>query len=339
MTVRSGPRRWMLGALYIAFIGMGLPGCLNVFIDEPGKVVLYESRDSGRQEKPVAESNKTPRADISRAHIVQSGDTVYQISRRYDASIRSIIDANNLRPPYVLKSGARLTLPPPRFHTVRNGDTIYGISRQYNLAMNELVRSNDIAPPYHIVVGQKLKLYATRTQTPPVVQARSAPIVRTPVVAQSTNTVAPGRNEARQKQSNKQTAKPPPRASKLFLLPVRGKVISGFGPKRKGLHNDGINISAPSGAAVRAAENGVVVYSGNELLGYGNMVLLRHADGYMTAYGHNEAILVQKGQQVRRGQVISRVGSSGNVSVPQLHFEIRKGKTAVNPAKFIKGLS
>lgn len=345
MIAGSAQRRWISrafrAAFGVTFIGLGLSGCLNVFVDDPGKIVLYDNRNSVRQQTPAATSNKTPGADKSRVHIVRSGDTVYQISRRYDASIRSIIDINNLRPPYVLKNGARLTLPPPRFHTVRDGDTIYGISRQYNLAMNKLVRSNGIKPPYQIGVGQKLKLYATRAQTSLLVKSQSARVTRAPVT--STGSVrASNRVKTDLKRStklNSRTVKPRPRAGKLFLLPVRGRVISRFGPKRKGLHNDGINITAPSGAAVRAAENGVVVYSGNELLGYGNMVLLRHADGYMTAYGHNEAILVQKGQQVRRGQVISRVGSTGNVSVPQLHFEIRKGKTAVNPAKFIKGLS
>ena len=288
MNAAPALRQLSIWAFGVALIGLGLSGCLNVFVDDPGKVVLFENRDAVRQQTRATPSNKTLGnitlgAAESRVHIVRSGDTVYQISRRYDTSIRSIIDANNLRAPYVLKNGERLTLPPPRFHTVRDGETIYGISRRYNLAMNQLVRSNGIKPPYHIGVGQRLKLSDARAQTPLVAKPPLARIIRTPITS------------------------------------------TGKGDKPK--------------QEKPAAENGVVVYSGNELLGYGNMVLLRHADGYMTAYGHNGTILVQKGQRVRRGQVISRVGSSGNVSVPQLHFEIRKGKTAVNPAKFIKGLS
>ena len=319
----------------------GLSGCLNVFIDNPGKVVLYEGQDSSRRGGSLIKSVTQPPGNQSRVHIVRSGDTVYQISRRYDAPIRAIIDANRLRPPYVLKSGVQLTLPPPQIHTVRDGDTIYGISRRYNLAMNELVRSNNIAPPYQIIVGQKLKLFAMRVQILPAVRQQSVQKTSRPAMMAG-NSATPKHVEVTSKRTAPRINRPkppPPRAGKYFLLPVRGKIISRFGPKRKGLHNDGINITAPSGAAVRAAENGVVVYSGNELLGYGNMVLLRHADGYMTAYGHNGEILVRKGQKVRRGQVISKVGSTGNVSVPQLHFEIRKGKTAVNPAKLIKGLS
>lgn len=115
------------------------------------------------------------------------------------------------------------------------------------------------------------------------------------------------------------------------MWPVNGKIISNFGPTANGLHNDGINIAAPRGTPVHAAENGVVVYAGNQLRGFGNLLLIRHADGWVTAYAHNDTLLVKKGEQVKRGQVIARVGSTGNVSSPQLHFELRKGTEAVDP--------
>ncbi len=125
--------------------------------------------------------------------------------------------------------------------------------------------------------------------------------------------------------------KPPPRAGEKFLWPVEGRLVLNYGPKKSGLHNDGINIAAARGAPVLAAENGVVAYAGNELRGFGNLLLIKHADGWMTAYAHNETILVGRGEPVRRGQIVARVGNSGNVTVPQLHFEIRKGTRAVNP--------
>lgn len=125
--------------------------------------------------------------------------------------------------------------------------------------------------------------------------------------------------------------RPEPRSKDTFLWPVQGRVISRYGPKAGGLHNDGVNIAAPRGTAVRAAENGVVVYSGSDLKGFGNMVLVKHADGYVTAYAHTSDVLVQRGDRVRRGQAIARVGSTGNVDRPQLHFEIRKGRKAINP--------
>jgi murein DD-endopeptidase MepM/ murein hydrolase activator NlpD len=127
----------------------------------------------------------------------------------------------------------------------------------------------------------------------------------------------------------------PSRTGRAFLWPVKGQVISDFGPKGGGLHNDGINIAATQGTPIRAAENGVVVYAGNELRGFGNLLLLRHADGWMTAYAHADELLVSRGHQVRRGQVIARVGASGNVSAPQIHFEIRRGSRAVNPRDYL----
>jgi murein DD-endopeptidase MepM/ murein hydrolase activator NlpD len=126
-------------------------------------------------------------------------------------------------------------------------------------------------------------------------------------------------------------SEPAPRSSGKFFWPVNGKVISPFGPKDGGQHNDGINIAAPLGTPVKAAENGVVVYAGNELRGFGNLLLIRHADGWVSAYAHCDTLLVKRGSQVRRGQVIARVGQTGNVDSPQLHFELRKGAQAVDP--------
>ncbi len=137
-----------------------------------------------------------------------------------------------------------------------------------------------------------------------------------------------------------QTASTQPRATSAqpavhgtgkFLWPVNGKIISPFGPKDGGQHNDGINIAAPLGTPVHAADTGVVVYAGNELRGFGNLLLIRHDNGWVSAYAHCDALLVKRGDTVKRGQVIARVGQSGNVNAPQLHFELRKGAEAVDP--------
>ncbi len=127
------------------------------------------------------------------------------------------------------------------------------------------------------------------------------------------------------------TVQPATHGTGKFLWPVNGKIISPFGPKDGGLHNDGINIAAPLGTPVHAADSGVVVYAGNELRGFGNLLLVRHADGWVSAYAHCDALLVKRGDNVKRGQVIARVGQSGNVNAPQLHFELRKGAEAVDP--------
>jgi murein DD-endopeptidase MepM/ murein hydrolase activator NlpD len=128
----------------------------------------------------------------------------------------------------------------------------------------------------------------------------------------------------------------PARTGGKFSWPVQGPVLSSFGPKDNGLHNDGINIAASAGTPVLAAEDGVVAYVGDELGGYGNLVLLRHGDGWVTAYAHNADVRVARGQRVSRGQVIATVGTTGDVAQPQSHFEIRKGQDAVNPMLYLE---
>ena len=134
-----------------------------------------------------------------------------------------------------------------------------------------------------------------------------------------------------------EAADPPAKAKagRGFLKPVEGTVLSGYGAKSSGTHNDGINIAARRGTPVRAAQDGTVAYAGNELPGFGNLVLVKHPDGWVTAYGHTDEILVSKGQAVKRGQTIAKVGSTGNVTQPQLHFEIRNGSRAVDPTPFL----
>ena len=299
-----------------------------------------QSRPPGGSSRPVAALKPGPgKLAKTPVYYVARGDTVYGIARRFGLPIRSLLDANGIEPPYVLKIGQKLVLPLPRSYTVQKGDTVYGISRRHRVDITEFVRLNGINPPFTIALGQKVLIPpgtkvgapangAPRPQPrastlPPKVAGLAAlPARRTqpPVAASPSPVVIP---------------KPPPRQDAKFLWPVKGKVISSFGPKGGGLHNDGINISAPRGSIVRAAESGVVAYAGNELKGFGNLVLLKHAGGWTTAYAHNDTIAVRRGQTVRRGQQIARVGSSGNVAQPQLHFELRKGSRAVNPWRLL----
>lgn len=120
-----------------------------------------------------------------------------------------------------------------------------------------------------------------------------------------------------------------------FAWPLRGRVISEFGTKLSGERNDGINIAAILGAPIHAAANGTVTYAGNGLKGYGNLVLIRHAEGYVTAYAHADTLAVAKGDIVSKGQVIGYAGETGGAAEPQLHFEIRHGTTPVNPRSLL----
>ena len=279
-----------------------------------------------RQLKPTHRPTALPRP-ASGSYEVQKNDTVFSIARRYGISIRDVIDTNKLKPPYLLRVGQRLSLPAAQIHTVVAGDTVFEISLHYKVAMNELVRANSLPPPYTILVGQNLTLPGGRDVSVASSQNKNSVIAKTSKQTGAIITQKPRKRPA--------LARPPARTSASFAWPLGGRVISGFGFKGKGLHNDGINIVAPRGAAVKAAENGIVAYSGNELRGFGNLLLIKHSDGFMSAYAHNEKLLVGRGDVVKRGQTVAHVGSSGNVTTPQLHFELRKGKRAVDPRKYL----
>ena len=129
----------------------------------------------------------------------------------------------------------------------------------------------------------------------------------------------------------------PSGAMPAFRWPVRGRVIAGFGSKPNGAQNDGINLAVPEGTPIKAADDGVVAYAGNELKGYGNLVLIRHSNGFVSAYAHASELMVKRGDTIKRGQVIAHAGQTGNVTSPQLHFEIRKGSTPVDPTQYLGG--
>lgn len=172
---------------------------------------------------------------------------------------------------------------------------------------------------------EEARKQAAATEVPSPAPAAATP--PTPNAVQPAPTAAP--------QTASATVGPPSKAG--FSWPVQGKVIARFGTTADGLRNDGINIAAPAGAPVMAAADGTVAYAGNQLRGFGNLILLRHDNGLITAYAHNQSMLVEKGAKVKRGDVIARVGSTGSVDSPQLHFEIRKGEQAVDPLKYLDG--
>ncbi len=263
-----------------------------------------------RERAPDAGERRADDEAAGGAVAVRRGDTIHAIARRHNVSMRALIAVNRLKAPYTLAVGQRLELPPAATYTVRAGDTIYAISRRFGVDMPTLVRTNGVSAPYVVKVGQRLHIPATD-----VAAASTGAAVGDP------------------------TAPPPPRAGTTFVWPVKGRVLSGFGPKAGGLHNDGINIAAESGTIVRAADNGIVAYAGNELRGFGQLLLIRHADGWITAYAHNAELLVARGQEVKRGQAISRVGATGAVRQPQLHFEVRKGIRAIDPLLYLSKAS
>ena len=130
-------------------------------------------------------------------------------------------------------------------------------------------------------------------------------------------------------------AERPAVANNTFIWPVTGRIVSSFGERANGARNDGVNIAVPAGTPVKAADTGTVIYAGNELPGFGNLVLVKHSNGYVTAYAHNSKLLVRKGDKVSQGQAIAKAGRTGGVDVPQVHFEIRRGDKPVDPRRYI----
>jgi lipoprotein NlpD len=200
------------------------------------------------------------------------------------------------------------------YHVVKPGENLFRIGKAYDVSFEELARVNGIRDPTQIRVGQRIIVPGAN---------RALPVeVITPVEPSSA-----GRSSA---------SPPVERTDDAVLWPVRGTVNSGFGPRGSGMH-DGIDIAAPEGTPIHAVERGDVIYS-DQLRGYGNIVIIRHGGGLVSVYAHNQANLVREGDRVERGDVIAKVGSTGRVSGPHLHFEIRKNNLAQDPLRFLPQL-
>jgi murein DD-endopeptidase MepM/ murein hydrolase activator NlpD len=298
-----------------------------------------------------------------RVHVVAPGETLQEISRRYGVDSSTLVRMNAIEPPYAVVVGQSLVLPAP----VEPMALAAAPSASAEpAAVETTVPAESVSVP--TPTGSTGGLDAPPVLLPGTSGEDGAPPPKPDETEAATDTdadlttdpassgaVDPGTEPVQpdpteteptaSEPGTTQTAavdpmliEPAARSSGTFLWPVNGKVVSEFGAAADGLHNDGINIAAPRGTPVRAAENGVVVYSGNELRGFGNLLLVRHADGFVSAYAHNESLLVERGATVERGQTIARVGSSGSVTSPQLHFELRRGTDAVDPREYLGDL-
>ncbi|MDI3559795.1 LysM peptidoglycan-binding domain-containing M23 family metallopeptidase [Bradyrhizobium sp. Arg816] len=242
---------------------------------------------------------------------------------------------------------------PPSTHFVNHGDTLASIARKNHISSAELARANGLDPSAKLKLGTRLTVPGAKTAAlaVPVAAAPVAgtlqPVAVAPAPATKMAAVAAPVQSARLAQATanveEKAAEAPAKAAETtsalptFRWPVRGKVVTTYGAKTNGKSNDGINLAVPEGTPVKAAEDGVVAYSGNELKGYGNLVLVRHSNGYVTAYAHASELMVKRGDTIKRGQVIAKSGQSGEVASPQLHFEIRKGSSPVDPLQFLNG--
>ena len=243
---------------------------------------------------------------------------------------------------------------PSSVHIVNRGDTLMSIARRNNVPVGELAKANNLDQSARLSLGMKLTVPGSKSAAvAPVAQPVAAAAIVQPVAPPATTKMAaaggpPQAARLAQTTTNVAEEKPVVEAASVksseatgalptFRWPVRGKVITSYGAKTNGKANDGINLAVPEGTPVKAAEDGVVAYSGNELKGYGNLVLVRHSNGYVTAYAHASELMVKRGDTIKRGQIIAKSGQSGEVGSPQLHFEIRKGSSPVDPLQFLNG--
>lgn len=230
-------------------------------------------------------------------------------------------------------------------HTIERGESLFAISRRYGVTTDAVISANNMTSPDQIYVGQKIYIpgrpdlmasRAQQTQVDPTTTASIEPVTPQAQVTRTVQTIAVTPTPVVQtpaQPTQVATNTTPSAAAQSFRWPIQGRVVVDFETSRQ----TGINIEAPEGAAVRAAEGGTVIYVGNGVEGYGNLVLVRHSNGYVSAYAHLKDINVTKDDVVSRGEAIGSVGMSGSVNRPQLHFELRQGATPVDPMPLLAG--
>lgn len=399
------------GAAPVAGVSRGAPPVAQAAPQVPTKAAPESANDHTRprriaRSEPIVETPDNSRADGSRSGyepvttgalpsqggvIVEPGDTLYQISRRYGVTVAALRRANGLTS-NTIRPGQRLALPgsggadrydaapqsapAPRYrapdrrpvaapeggsYVVRRGDSLYAISRRTGVSVAELKRLNGITNVRALRPGMRLTLGDDRWQEPATrVASRTSPRARSQIRAKSIRTMPITRDRASERapvggayqprilnqrpetpiatKPRQTTRAPAADVRQKFRWPARGRVIASFNHTGRGVKNDGINIALPLGTNIEAAAGGVVAYAGSELKGYGNLVLVRHDNGWVSAYAHASEILVKRGDRITRGQVIAKAGRSGGVTQPQLHFELRKGAKPVDPMPHLASL-
>lgn len=297
---------------------------------------------------------------------VKKGDNLDAIARELGTTRKDLADDNKLKPPYALQPGQVLKGPAAKAkaYVAGQGDTMALIARRFGVTQKALAEANGLKVGAAIKPGRQVILPSgyrdrgpIREETPaPKPKPKPAPLPPPPAPAPSyqppaaTTPVPPPPTTP--PRVNPPPAQPKPVAPALppssstptdaqissfgrgrFVWPVRGDIVSDFGPKGTGQRNDGVNIRAQAGETVRAAAAGDIVYAGDQVPGFGNLVLIKHADGWVTAYGHMSRVDVKMQQKVVQGQQIGQAGSTGGVTEPQLHFEVRYAPTPQDRAR------
>ena len=332
----------------------GTDASSQVGVIKPYKEAPSTTTVSSRQPVPYVPedsttvSNTTVVNQSADTYTVKSGDTLYSIAFRYGKDYRQLASNNGIESPYNITVGQVLQLnkatvsslkkesAKPKFYIVQPGDTAVSVAKKNNLTLSQLVKANNLKRPYNLKTGQKLSLVDQKGQhfedltTPTVV-----PVAKATKTTNTTNTQTLETPELVPASVNTSepvkvvSGKTKTAQGVTWMWPAKGRVIHNFSNENKG-----IDIAGSRGQNVVAASAGQVVYSGNALRGYGNLIIINHNNQYLSAYAHNDMLLVKEGQKVKRGQVIAKMGST-DASQVMLHFEIRYKGNSVNPRKYL----
>jgi murein DD-endopeptidase MepM/ murein hydrolase activator NlpD len=345
--MRVSPRTALWPQLVaISLIGLGVAGCADTtrfgdLFGSTGSTNTSVSRNDANG--PAQSASAAPIEAKPLPHLASAEQGVPRNGAGWSAPTQSHAPSQAHRIPASPKvaSAPRGGLAAPAVaHVVRKGETLNSIARIYHKPVAVIAQANGLAVKAKVRPGDRITIPDIK-EASQATQARTetsvSPAAGKVAMAESSQTARVV--EPAPTMSSQDAVKNAEPAGSLagFRWPVRGRVIVAFGPKPNGVQNDGINLAVPEGTPIKAAEDGVVAYAGSELKGYGNLVLVRHTNGFVTAYAHASDILVKRGEAVKRGQVIAHAGQTGNVTSPQLHFEIRKGATPVDPSQYLSG--
>ena len=287
--------------------------------------------------RPVAAD---ARSVAAQTYLVRPGDTLRRVGDVTGTGSEAIARANDLLPPFTIATGRRLSIPGGRYHLVRPGQSGIAIARAYGVPWSRVVEANGLVEPFILRTGMRVLIPDAPAASPSRSAAQRAAAFTLdiddiltggePALAVNQQPVRPVASPARVLPATA-VVTAPARLSGSFIWPVQGRLLSRFGPGQSGERQNGVTIAAPAGTPVRATADGVVAYVGSGIQALGGLVIVRHGTNWTSVYGYAAKLLVQRGQAVKKGQPIALSGETGNTDRPAVHFELRKGRTPVDP--------
>lgn len=279
------------------------------------------------------------------SYVIRPGQNLRDAGEATGVGAEALARANDLSPPFDVRPGQRLRVPSGRYHLVRPGQAGIAIARAYGVEWSRIVDANHLAEPYTLHVGQHVLIPGDGGRTASASDRAAAFSLDVDDILTG-GEPALAVNQAPARPIATATRVLPPSAAITapvqlrggFAWPVDGKLVKRFGHGQSGIRNDGIEIAIPVETAIHASADGVVAYAGDGISALGGLVIVRHGDAWTTVYGHASKLLVQRGQSVKRGETIALSGDSGFADRPELHFELRKGRTPVDPLTQLPGL-